>query len=599
MSNIFKHRFFFLIFSVLFVLALSSNVRSADLPVLEKTISIVIKQERIDVALKRISQQAGFTFSYNPAIVDVSKIVSFNFPDKTIREILDELFDGNIDYKERRQYIILTKARKIPTSKESKVLTGYVTDDATGKKIANATIYDPISLSSSVSDAYGFFKIKIRKPTSDLILTVNTQNYSDTIVVVPNRRRLIKISIKNKKEKIVSLADSAWIKSKRFFGKRIFLRRDVNRTNVHDTIYRKAQISIVPFVGTNHLLSGNVINDYSFNIYGGYSLGVRKLEIAGLFNIVRGDVLGTQLAGSVNGVYGKVKGVQMAGYVNANRDSMNGAQLAGLVNLNWNSVKRFSAAGLLNLTRHESDGVILAGLGNITLGRQKRLHIAGLLNFSSQDAATKQLAGFCNFTSGTHTGAQLAGFLNYATALKGLQFGVINVCDSVIKGVPIGLFSFVAKGYHKVEISADEIFYANLSFRTGTRQFYNIFTAGIKPQNDDNVFWTVGYGVGTAPRINKWLSLNVDLTANQISKGNFTEAINMVNKLYLGVELKIIDKVGLALGITMNNYLTDTTYKNYPAIFTDYNPTIINDYTYSNNLNQKFWLGGRVGIRFL
>ncbi|HEY9487176.1 MAG TPA: sigma factor [Chryseosolibacter sp.] len=61
------------------------------------------------------------------------------------------------------------------------------------------------------------------------------------------------------------------------------------------------------------------------------------------------------------------------------------------------------------------------------------------------------------------------GILNVAPKVNGTQIGLINVAD-IVRGVPIGLMSLVWKGYHKIEISADEIFYNNLSFRTGVRQ---------------------------------------------------------------------------------------------------------------------------------
>ena len=90
------------IFCILLFSGCFEEVWAADIPMLERTITISIVQERIDEALKKISQQGGFTFSYNPAIIDVKKEVTFNFSNKTIREVLDELFDGDIDYKERK-----------------------------------------------------------------------------------------------------------------------------------------------------------------------------------------------------------------------------------------------------------------------------------------------------------------------------------------------------------------------------------------------------------------------------------------------------------------------------------------------------------------
>jgi len=175
------------------------------------------------------------------------------------------------------------------------------------------------------------------------------------------------------------------------------------------------------------------------------------------------------------------------------------------------------------------------------------------------------------------------------------------VSDS-IQGVPIGFFSFVLKGYHKIEISADEIFYTNVAFRTGVRQFYNIFTAGAKPSTfkGDQTTWTFGYGVGTAPKLNRWLNLNIDLTSSQIVRGNTVEGTNMINKLFVGVEMEPIRKVALVVGVTLNNYINDTRYAtSYPELFTDYKPNIFYDHTYSNDINMKMWLGGKIGLRFL
>jgi hypothetical protein len=132
------------------------------------------------------------------------------------------------------------------------------------------------------------------------------------------------------------------------------------------------------------------------------------------------------------------------------------------------------------------------------------------------------------------------------------------------------------------------------------RQFYNIFTAGVMPSTlgQDGTFWTFGYGIGTAPRLNPWLSLNFDLTSNQIVQSNIEDGINMLNKLYLGVDMKVSKYFSVTVGATLNGYVTDTTYE-YSELFTDYKPNIMYDRTYSNDINLKMWWGGKIGLRFL
>jgi hypothetical protein len=602
-----------------------------QVPFLERTITITLTNERIDLALKKIGEQAGFTFSYNPSIIETNKTVSYSFKQKTIREILDQLFSGTIDYKIRANHVILTKAKE--TSKEEeKILTGYVIDEATGERLKNVSIYDPVTLTSTVTDSYGYFEMKVDKPSPSMKLIVNKQNYSDTIVVVPSGRgRLLNIPIKIDKQKWITAADSVQEKFKRFFNKTFIRPKRPNFVNIRDTIHRQVQLSVVPFLGSNHLLSGNVVNDYSFNVIGGFSRGVEKFELGGLFNIVREDMNGGEIGGAFNVVAGKMRGAQLAGIFNANYDSTSGAQIAGISNINWNSSSMFSVAGGLNFTRLDSRGFHLAGLTNFTLGEEQGPHIAGLFNFSTKNSSVVQGAGLFNFTAGSYeglqvaglfnfagknvrgtqmagllnvagskvTGSQVAGLLNYATRVNGGQLAVVNIADSV-KGIPVGIFSFVLKGYHKIEISADEIFYANAAFRTGVRQFYNIFTAGAKPDSfgKDQTYWTFGYGVGSAPKLTKWLYLNMDVTANQVVYDKNFDALNLLNKFYLGFDVQFTKHVSLTFGGTFNAYVKENDYEGYQPLFTDYDPHIIHDRTYSN-VNVKTWLGGKVGLRFL
>jgi hypothetical protein len=621
-------------FSVLFLLfwiSVTAGHAQEPVPYLERTITISLANERLDIALKKIGEQAGFTFSYNPSIIEASKTVSYTFTKKTIREILDQLFNGTIEYKIRASHVILTKAKE--TSKDDeKLLTGYIVDEATGERLKNVSIYDPVTLSSAVTDSYGYFEMKVDKPTPSLKLVINKQNYSDTVVAVNSgRSRLLNIPIHIDKEKWLTVADSVGEKMKRFWNRTFLHPRKPNFINIRDTLYRKVQFSVVPFLGTNHLLSGNVVNDYSFNLFGGFSRGLQKFEIGGMFNLERANVDGAQVAGLFNVVGGKVNGFQMAGLFNANYDSTSGAQFAGLANVNWNSTKIFSAAGLINFTRLDSRGVHLAGVSNITVGKQEGPHAAGLFNFATHDSGPLQIAGsfnfaarnfeglqlaglfnftgkdvrgtqfagLLNFTGKKLTGTQVSGLLNYATKVHGSQIGFLNIADSV-RGVPVGFLSFVMKGYHKIEFSSDEIFYTNAAFRTGVRQLYNIFAVGAKPNtfSQNQTYWTFGYGLGTAPKLTRWLSLNFDLTANQIVYDKKFEAINLLNKLYVGFDVHATKHLSFTFGVTANAYLTDKTYEGYKPLFTDYTPHIITNRDYSS-VNMKTWLGAKIGIRFL
>jgi hypothetical protein len=611
------------------LVAIVITCRAQNTPILERTITISFRDESLADALKKLADAGGFDFSYNTSLINGRKTITADYKNQTVREILDQLFTGEVEYKVRSKHIILSKV-KTSGKDQNQVLKGYVVDDRTGERLKDVTVYEPLSLTSAVTNAYGYFEIKMNKAPEDLKLVVNSENYTDTLVNVrPRRGRLINIPLRINKEKITTKADSLAQKLKRFWKTQIMNPKNRNLVNVTDTLYRQAQFSLVPFVGTNHRLSGNVINDYSFNMIGGYSLGVRKAELGGVFNLDRGDVEIVQLAGAFNTVAGKMSGVQVAGIFNANFGGMEGAQAAGIANINWNSSRYFSVAGVMNFTRISSEGVHIAGVGNFTLGQQKGPHTAGLFNFSTGDAGPLnvaglmnftaknsrglQLSGLLNFTGKNHKGAQITGALNftgkklsgtqiglvnYATKVNGGQLGLINVTDS-INGIPIGLFSIVLKGYHKFEISADEIFYTNIAFRSGVRQFYNIFTAGAKPETfeEDYTFWTFGYGIGTARKIARWLYLNIDATANQVVDQQKIEKVHLLNKLYLGFDVQATRHFSLTFGATLNGYVTKNDQE-YAPLFTKYEPSIIHERDFGSRHLQMWW-GGKVGLRFL
>ena len=55
---------------ICFLLGLISFVASSQTPLLERKVTISLKNERLDVSLKKISQAGDFIFSYNPSIID-------------------------------------------------------------------------------------------------------------------------------------------------------------------------------------------------------------------------------------------------------------------------------------------------------------------------------------------------------------------------------------------------------------------------------------------------------------------------------------------------------------------------------------------------
>lgn len=541
-------------------LVFSFQVKAQEIPVLERKITISAQNERIDGFLKRLSQEAGCVFSYSSSAINVSGTVSASFASRPLREILEEVFEGTVQIKQKGVYVILTPK---PKSSKDVVISGYVVDES-GQGIRDATIYDPITLRSSTTDEFGYFQLEVKNPASENFeLIVNKKDFSDTLLLEKEsgfQKILLKaeeLKLDEVGKSIASSAKDFWNWTKNSIGYQ-------NSENVRDTFHRDFQLSLIPFVGTNRKLSGSVVNDYSVNVLGGYSAGTDKAEIGGLFNINRGDVQSFQMAGWFNQVGGKVRGVQLAGIANSTLDEVDAVQIAGIV--------------------------------NFTTGEVNGVQLAGILNVTASGITGTQVAGIANYAHGDVSGAQISPILNVGRKVIGSQVGLFNYSDS-ISGAPVGLISFVRQGYNTVEIGANEVLPLNLALRTGTRSFYNILFAGFRPEASDSVAWSFGYGIGTSPKLGKKTFLNIELSSEQFNNGNVA-ALNLISKVYLGFDYQVAKGLGLFVGPTLNYRVYDSAFDGHPDLFTYANPKILSEKFFAtNDIGTQLWWGFRAGIR--
>jgi hypothetical protein len=580
--------------------------KDKDLPLLERSVTIKVENEKVTLVLNRIAQAAGFSFSYNSSIIDADRTVSLDVQNLTVRQVLNELFQGALNYKAKGNYIILIKAPVPPIKNDvvTIVVSGYVEDTA-GNKVPYASIYHKPSITSAVTDEYGFFRLKIEKRTDSLLLSISKKEYRDTTLqITGSANQYYIITLKPNPIEIPNIiaseipADSTTLSIKEELSHPYS--SEPNVQNISDTLYSMVQVSLLPFIGTHGRLSGNVINDYSINFLGGYSLGTRQIELGFFFNLDRGDVRWLQIAGFGNMVGGSFYGVQTAGFFNLNAGDVTAVQVAGFANTNLSNGHGVQVAGFANTNLGSMNGVQLAGFSNYNNKASYGVQVAGFGNVQRGNYSGSQFAGFTNIATKKISGSQISGFFNYAGRVRGTQIGLINYADSV-GGVPIGLFSIVKKGYHKVEVSADEVFPVNVAFRTGVRKFYTVLMAGFKPeqslQASDTSVWTFGYGLGTSRKLARWLYFDMDLTSQHVNKGSFTNTLSSLNKVYLGFDFQVAQKFSISTGLTVNAYLTRKAFTDYPELFTYYTPSS-NTISVSNR-NLTTWFGAKVGLRFL
>jgi hypothetical protein len=346
-------------------------------------------------------------------------------------------------------------------------------------------------------------------------------------------------------------------------------------------LIRPVQLTFLYPLGTNGIQSREIMNQFSINLLGGLSGGTRGFEAGGLFNADLGNVRGAQFAGLGNLVHGSYEGAQFSGLVNLNAGTNRGAFFAGTTNILLKNAIGAQFAGISNVVTGDMEGSQLAGIGNLTTGTSRGFQLAGIANLSLKN----------------HEGAQVAGILNYTKNLYGFQLGLINVTDTIEKGIPLGFISFVRHGYHHAEVEGNELFFANLSLKTGVPHLYNIFSIGYRPK-ENKQYWGLTYGLGTYFLLNNQLSMNFDLTATHINEGeSWTSVLNMVNRLKWNVGFRIHERLELYGGASFNVALSRlkdeegrTTGSALIPSYVFYNETI-------RKTNVKMYPGFNLGIR--
>src|SRR5690606_7051113 len=71
---------------------------------LAKRVTLDLKQHKISNVLQKIGKAGGFYFTYNGALFAQDSVVNINVRNKPVREVLEELFDGKVAYRENDEY---------------------------------------------------------------------------------------------------------------------------------------------------------------------------------------------------------------------------------------------------------------------------------------------------------------------------------------------------------------------------------------------------------------------------------------------------------------------------------------------------------------
>ena len=413
----------------------------------------------------------------------------------------------------------------------------------------------------------------------------------------------------------------------------------------------KAQVSLVPSLGTNGYKSEDKTNNISLNVISGRNGGVDGVEVGIMTNHVKNDVKGVQIAGLVNTVGGNVgesehtndngkrtpgvqaaglvnvannvNAVQIGGLVNVTKGHFDGVQFAGLVNtvgedIGSNRLDSVSSsfragvqiAGLVN-TGGNTNAVQIAGLVNVSRGKFKGVQVAGIGNNVNRDGEGVQVGGIYNVNRGngqtqiatiTNTaddiqGSQVSLFFNKANRVSGVQIGLINVCDTT-SGGSIGLINIVKRGYNRIEIAGSLTLGAHGALKLGSHKFYNIFQGS---RQFSSKTWSLGYGIGTAIITGKKTLINLELITSHVNEeDSWTSDLNLLSQFRTSVEVRIGKRFSFFAGPDFNIMFSDL----YDPDTGEYGSSIVpytmyvNENPRPNETHISMWIGFNAGMRF-
>jgi hypothetical protein len=288
---------------------------------------------------------------------------------------------------------------------------------------------------------------------------------------------------------------------------------------------------------------------------------MKGLQLATIFNIVTGEARGVQAASTINRAK-ILRGMQISGITNTTDFIRNSVQISGV-----NNHTDFGQGGVFQVS----------GLVNGTKNGRTALQIASVTNQADT------------------VGVQI-GLINNASHLRGLQIGLINKSDTA-SGVVLGLINIVKKGYHVVEVSSNDITYANVAFKTGTKYFYSIYAFGGNPIiNKKPAMLSAGAGFGSYITIIRPIGITLDATIHRFWIDPLLENKGFLLRGTPALNIKFTNRFSLALAPVWNAYYLNTSKQNASDM------TYIQKHLIPENAkiegNWATWWGWQAGMRF-
>jgi TonB-dependent starch-binding outer membrane protein SusC len=174
-------------------------------------VTINLKNSTIYEVLKVIEEQTEYKFLYHDALIDPDKIISVDFKDQTIKQVMDNIFfgsDNTYTLLENNLIVITPKTKPI---KQEIIIKGKVTD-ATGEDMPGVGIVIKGTNTATTTNDEGLYQLSISE--TGTVLVFSMIGYLSREVTVVDKR-VIDISLNESIESLSQVVVVGYGKTKK------------------------------------------------------------------------------------------------------------------------------------------------------------------------------------------------------------------------------------------------------------------------------------------------------------------------------------------------------------------------------------------------
>lgn len=237
---------------------------------LDRKISLKDEKEiTIGQALKKVSDDQDFFFSYNSNILPEDSLVQVNGFSGDVRGLLNVMLGDRYEFIETSGYIVIRYAPNRLYLEEGDdeqigknwIVKGRIKDLKSDELIAYASVYEQTMLTSSITDKNGYFELKLKDPNASVMITVSKEDYRDTtFMLLPP----FDIQASPKKGKFRYYPNGSGDENLQdtFLGRMMIgFRQRMQGMNIGNFFAEMpVQVSLVPRLSTHGMMNSQIIN---------------------------------------------------------------------------------------------------------------------------------------------------------------------------------------------------------------------------------------------------------------------------------------------------------------------------------------------------